>query len=82
MFKVIFVDNGGVAFYNDYLMDTTKTKLDPEARAFVDEAPKLSREEVRQAFDYYAALRPVFDKIAISTPLLSPQARPMKHPWV
>ncbi|KAH6626156.1 amidase signature domain-containing protein [Chaetomium sp. MPI-SDFR-AT-0129] len=55
MFKVIFVANGGVSFYNDYLMDATKTKLDPEVRASVDEARKLSRDEVRQAFDYYAS---------------------------
>lgn len=64
MFKVIFVDNGGVAFYNDYLMDTTKTKLDPQVRAFVDEARELSREDVRHTFDYYAALRHSLDRIA------------------
>ncbi|KAK4147145.1 amidase signature domain-containing protein [Dichotomopilus funicola] len=75
MFKVIFVANGGVAFYNDYLMDATKTKLDPEVRASVDEARKLSRDEVRQAFDYYAALRPVLDKIATKySALITPSA--------
>ena len=64
MFNVIFVTDSGASFYKDYLMDTTKTKLDPNVRAFVDDAPKFPREEVRQAFDYYAALRPVLDKIA------------------
>ncbi|PVH70770.1 amidase signature enzyme [Cadophora sp. DSE1049] len=75
MFEVIFVTNGGVSFYKDYLMDTTKTKLDPDVRAFVEDAPKFSREEVRQAFDYFAALRPVFDKIAIQySALITPSA--------
>lgn len=64
MFKVIFVTNSGASFYKDYLMDTTKTKLDPEVRAFVEDAPKFHREEIRQAFDDYAALRPVFDEMA------------------
>ena len=64
MSKVIFVTDGGASFYKDYLMDATKTKLDPDVRAFVENAPKFPREEVRQAFDYYAALRPMFDKIA------------------
>lgn len=75
MFEVIFVTNGGVSFYKDYLMDTTKTKLDPDVRAFVEDAPKFSREEVRQAFDYFAALRPVFDKIATQySALITPSA--------
>lgn len=75
MFKVIFVTDGGASFYKDYLMDTTKTKLDPDVRAFVEDAPKFPREEVRQAFDYYAALRPVFDKIATKySALITPSA--------
>jgi Asp-tRNA(Asn)/Glu-tRNA(Gln) amidotransferase A subunit family amidase len=75
MFKVIFVTDGGVSFYKDYLMDTTKTNLDPDVRAFVEDAPKFSREEVRQAFDYYAALRPVFDEIATKySALIAPSA--------
>jgi Asp-tRNA(Asn)/Glu-tRNA(Gln) amidotransferase A subunit family amidase len=75
MFKVIFVTDGGASFYKDYLMDTTKTKLDPDVRAFVEDAPKFPREEVRQAFDYYAALRPMFDKIATKySALITPSA--------
>ncbi|KAK3366745.1 amidase signature domain-containing protein [Lasiosphaeria ovina] len=64
MFDVVFAADAGAAFYKDYLMDTSRTMLDPAIRAFVDEAPKLSRADVRQAFDYYAALRPVLDEIA------------------
>ncbi|KAK0716788.1 amidase signature domain-containing protein [Lasiosphaeria miniovina] len=64
MFGVVFAADAAVAFYRDYLMDTDKTKLDPRIRAFVDDAPKNSRSDVRQAFDYYAALRPVLDEIA------------------
>ncbi|MCJ1404964.1 hypothetical protein MMC11_008190 [Xylographa trunciseda] len=75
MFKVIFVTDSGASFYKDYLMDTTKTKLDPDVRAFVEDAPKFPREEVRQAFDYYAALRPVLDKIATRySALITPSA--------
>lgn len=75
MFKVIFVTDSGVSFYKDYLMDTTKTKLDPDVRAFVEDAPKFPREEVRQAFDYYAALRPALDKIATRySALITPSA--------
>ncbi|KAK0108687.1 hypothetical protein ONS95_003479 [Cadophora gregata] len=75
MFEVIFVTDGGVSFYKDYLMDTTKTKLDPDVRAFVEDAPKFPREEVRQAFDYFAALRLVFDKIASQySALITPSA--------
>lgn len=64
MFKVIFVTDSRASFYKDYIMDATKTKLDPDVRAFVEDAPKFLREEVRRAFDYYAALRPALDKIA------------------
>lgn len=75
MFKVIFVTNSGASFYKDYLMDTTKTKLDPEVRAFVEDAPKFHREEIRQAFDDYAALRPVFDEMASKySALVTPSA--------
>ncbi|TAQ86822.1 hypothetical protein B7494_g4847 [Chlorociboria aeruginascens] len=75
MFEVIFVTDGAVSFYKDYLMDTTKTKLDPDVRAFVEDAPKFSREEIRQALDYFAALRPVFDKIATQyAALITPSA--------
>ncbi|KAK0709242.1 amidase signature domain-containing protein [Lasiosphaeria miniovina] len=49
----------GVVFAAD-----AATKLDPRIRAFVDDAPKNSRSDVQQAFDYYAALRPVLDEIA------------------
>ncbi|KAK0278416.1 hypothetical protein LTR35_009155 [Friedmanniomyces endolithicus] len=74
-FKAIFVTDSGASFYKDYLMDTTKTKLDPAVRAFVDDAPKYPREEVRQAFDYYAALRPALDKIATKySALITPSA--------
>ena len=56
-------------------MDTTKTKLDPDVRAFVEDAPKFCREEVRQAFDYFAALRPVFEKLAAKySSLITPSA--------
>ena len=75
MFKVIFVTNSGASFYKDYLMDTTNTKLDPEVRAFVEDAPKFHREEIRQAFDDYAALRPVFDEMASKySALVTPSA--------
>jgi Asp-tRNA(Asn)/Glu-tRNA(Gln) amidotransferase A subunit family amidase len=75
MFKVIFVTGAGASFYKDYLMDTTKTKLDPDVRAFVEDAPKFSREEVRQAFDFYAALRHMLDKIATGySALITPSA--------
>jgi len=75
MFNVIFVTESGASFYKDYIMDTTKTKLDPDVRAFVEDAPKFPREEVRQAFDYYAALRPVLDKIATKySALITPSA--------
>jgi Asp-tRNA(Asn)/Glu-tRNA(Gln) amidotransferase A subunit family amidase len=75
MFKIIFVADSGASFYKDYLMDTTKTMLDPEVRASVEDAPKYPREEVRQAFDYYAALRPVLDKIATRySALITPSA--------
>ncbi|CAN9180157.1 unnamed protein product [Alternaria alternata] len=75
MFKVIFVTNSGASFYKDYLMDTTKSKLDPEVRAFVEDAPKFHREEIRQAFDDYAALRPVFDEMASKySALVTPSA--------
>ncbi|KAK0782277.1 hypothetical protein LTS02_004187 [Friedmanniomyces endolithicus] len=46
IFKVIFVTVSGACFCKDYLMDTTKTRLDPAVRAFVDDAPKSPREEV------------------------------------
>jgi Asp-tRNA(Asn)/Glu-tRNA(Gln) amidotransferase A subunit family amidase len=75
MFKVIFVTGAGASFYKDYLMDTTKTKLDPDVRAFVEDAPEFSREEVRQAFDFYAALRHMLDKIATGySVLITPSA--------
>jgi Asp-tRNA(Asn)/Glu-tRNA(Gln) amidotransferase A subunit family amidase len=75
MFEVIFVSNGGVAFYNDYLKDTTKTRMDPAVRAFVDDAPKLPGPEVRRAFDYYAAIRLVLDRMAVEySALLTPSA--------
>ncbi|KAF2425571.1 amidase signature enzyme [Tothia fuscella] len=75
MFKIVFVTNGGVSFYNDYLMDTTKTNLDPDVRAFVEGAPKYPREQVRQALDYYMALRPVFDGLAPNySVLITPSA--------
>ena len=75
MFEVIFVSNGGVAFYSDCLKDTTKTRLDPAVRAFVEDAPKVPRREVREAFDYFAAIRPVLDRIAVEySALLTPSA--------
>lgn len=75
MFKVIFVTDSGASFYKDYIMDATKTKLDPDVRAFVEDAPKFLREEVRRAFDYYAALRPALDKIATKySALITPSA--------
>lgn len=74
MFKVIFKTDGGVSFFKDYLMDT-KNKLDPEVRAFVEDAPLFSSEELRQACDYFAALRPVFDEMATKySVLLTPSA--------
>ena len=75
MFKVIFVTESGASFYKDYLMDITKTELNPGVPAFVENAPKFPREEVRQAFNYYAALRPVPDKIATRySALITPSA--------
>ncbi|KAK4691696.1 hypothetical protein P7C71_g5360, partial [Lecanoromycetidae sp. Uapishka_2] len=75
MFKVIFVTDSGASFYSDYLIDTTKTKLDPDVRAFVEDAPKFSREEVREVFDYYGPLRPVLNKIAARySALITPSA--------
>ena len=61
-------------------MDTTKTKLDPDVCAFVEDAPKFPREEVRQAFDYYGALLPVLDKIATRySVLITPSATDEAH---
>lgn len=75
MFNVIFVTDGRSAFYRDHLMDITKTKLDPDIRAFIDDAPKISHEEVRKAFNYFPALRHVFDKIAAEySVLITPSA--------
>ncbi|KAG8420775.1 hypothetical protein J3458_002703, partial [Metarhizium acridum] len=75
MFKVIFVRDGGAAFNRDCLMDTAKTKLDPDVRAFVDDARKLSRDEIQEASDYFAALLPALDKIAMKySALITPSA--------
>jgi Asp-tRNA(Asn)/Glu-tRNA(Gln) amidotransferase A subunit family amidase len=72
MFKVIFVTDGG-----RHSTRTTSWILRRQSwtRAFVEDAPKFPREEVRQAFDYYAALRPVFDKFATKySSLITPSA--------
>ncbi|KAK1052075.1 hypothetical protein LTR74_016620 [Friedmanniomyces endolithicus] len=75
IFKVIFVTVSGAWFCKDYLMDTTTMKLFPAVHAFVDDAPEYPREQVRQAFEYYAALRPALDKIATRySALITPSA--------
>jgi hypothetical protein len=45
-------------------MDTTKTQLDPEIREPVESAAIIPREDVQQAFDRCAALRPMLDQVA------------------
>ncbi|KAK0361479.1 hypothetical protein LTR91_003702 [Friedmanniomyces endolithicus] len=72
IFKVTSVTDSGVSGHKDYLLDTTRMMLDPAVRAFVDGALKYPREEVRQAFDYYAAVRPALDKIAARSYALKP----------
>jgi len=75
MFQVIFVTEAGASFYKDYLLDSTKKKLDPDVCAFVENATTYKRNEVRQAFDLYAALRPVLDSIAAKySALMAPSA--------
>lgn len=74
MSNVVFVSDAGTAFYEDYLMDDSK-KLDPEIRSLVNNASELTREELRQAFDFCAALRPTLDKITTKYDvLLTPSA--------
>jgi len=75
MFKVILTVEARTSFFKEYLMDTTETKLDPEIRAFVENASSIPREEVRRACDRFAALRPVFDEIAAKySALVTPSA--------
>ncbi|KAK0250943.1 hypothetical protein LTS09_014013 [Friedmanniomyces endolithicus] len=71
IYKVIFVTASGACFRKDYFMDTTKIKLFPVVRAFIDDAPEYLRKQVRQAFEYYAALRPALDEIATMYPALT-----------
>ncbi|KAK2594846.1 hypothetical protein QQS21_007434 [Conoideocrella luteorostrata] len=75
MFEAVWVTDGRTALYKDYLMDVTETKLDPDVREFVGNASKIPHEKVRKAFDYYAALRPVFDELAMKySALITPSA--------
>ncbi|PSN65134.1 amidase signature enzyme [Corynespora cassiicola Philippines] len=75
MFEVVIVTNAGVSLYKDALMDTEKTKMHPDVLKFVEKASQLHREEVRRAFGYYAAIRPLLDKLAVEySALVTPSA--------
>ncbi|KAI9702195.1 MAG: hypothetical protein M1820_006277 [Bogoriella megaspora] len=75
MLNVILTIDAHASFLNEYQADTTKTRLNPKIRAYVEEASRISREEVRRAFDCCAAMRPVFDQIAAKySALIAPSA--------
>ncbi|KAL9077980.1 MAG: hypothetical protein Q9157_003104 [Trypethelium eluteriae] len=75
MFKVILTINARTFLLKEFLRDTTKTKLDPEIRTFVENASSIPCEEIRRAFDCYAGMRPVFEQIAAKySVLITPSA--------
>ena len=69
MLKTIFVTDSGASFYKNYIIGITKTKLDLDVRAFVEDSPRFFREEVWRASDYYAALRSALEKLSQSISL-------------
>lgn len=73
--KLVITTDAHALFLREYRMDETKLKLDPKIRGFVENAFDTTYVEVREAFDRYASLRPVFDNIAANySVLITPSA--------
>jgi Asp-tRNA(Asn)/Glu-tRNA(Gln) amidotransferase A subunit family amidase len=64
MFKTVLTVEVHTSLWKEYLMDTTTTQLSPEIRGLVENANTIPREEVRRAYDGWAALRSAFHDMA------------------
>lgn len=74
--KVVLHTEARTAFLKDYLLDKHRTKLDPEIRAFVEDRPKFTIEETKEAVEKYADFRSVFDEFASKySAIITPSAQ-------
>ena len=73
MHNVVTNSDAQTAFLKEYRMD--KSKLHPEICRIVESSSNYSHEEVVQALDRYASMRPIFDKIAANySAIITPSA--------
>ncbi|KAF2833089.1 amidase signature enzyme [Ophiobolus disseminans] len=64
MIDVIMKVEAHASFLNEYLMDTTKTKLNLKIHGLVEKASDISHDDNRRAYDSCVTLRPLLDQIA------------------
>lgn len=73
MHGIVAHSEGQTTFLKEYRLD--KSKLHPETRSMVESPSEYTRQELLQARDRYARMRPVFDQIAANySAIITPSA--------